>query len=67
MQGELLDEKLVVPRLRVRKNWFEGLADEPIDTTHPDVGANPDAQDGEVPKIGLLLTTHVPSRSLRLL
>ena len=44
----MLGEKLVVPRLRVRKDWFEGLADEPIDTTHPDVGAKPDAQDGTV-------------------
>lgn len=39
-------EKLVVPRLRVRKDWYKGLDDDPIDHTHPDVGIRPDAQDG---------------------
>lgn len=39
-------EKLVVPRLRVRKDWYKGLNDDPIDHTHPDIGVMPDAQDG---------------------
>jgi hypothetical protein len=42
----VLAEKLVVPRLRVRKDWYKGLDDDPIDHTHPDVGFRPDAQDG---------------------
>ncbi|CAL8462321.1 g1854 [Coccomyxa elongata] len=44
--GEVLAEKLVVPRLRVRKDWYKGLDPDPIDHSHPDVGIRPDAQDG---------------------
>ena len=43
-QGQRMREKLVVPRLRVRKRWFEGLNPDPIDHTHPDAGNNADAQ-----------------------
>ena len=43
MQGEQLAEKLVVPRLRVHKDWFVGLAEDFIDHSHPDVGAAPDS------------------------
>ncbi len=42
----MLAEKLVVPRLRVRKDWYKGLDDDPTDHSHPDVGIRPDAQDG---------------------
>ena len=55
-QGEVLGEKLVLPRLKVRKLWFEGLADEPIDTHHPDLGARPDAQDGSLPQPGACIS-----------
>ena len=44
MQGEQLPEKLVVPRLRVHRDWFKGLAEDFIDHSHPDVGAAPDAE-----------------------
>ncbi len=46
MQGEILGEKLIVPRLRVRKDWYQNLDPDPTDHTHPDLGINPDAQDG---------------------
>jgi hypothetical protein len=46
LQGEVLAEKLVIPRLRVRKDWFKGLNNDPIDHSHPDIGIHPDAQDG---------------------
>lgn len=35
--GYLMSDKLVVPRRRVRKNWFEGLNPDPVDRSHPDV------------------------------
>lgn len=41
-------EKLVIPRLRVRKRWYEGLNDDPIDHSHPDAGGMADAQYGFV-------------------
>ncbi|WIA09420.1 hypothetical protein OEZ85_008825 [Tetradesmus obliquus] len=34
--GEMLDHRLVVPRLRVRKQWFKGLNGDPVDHSHPD-------------------------------
>ena len=30
-------DKLVVPRRKVKKNWFGGLHPDPVDRTHPDV------------------------------
>jgi len=35
--GEQLREKLVVPRLRVRRDWHVGLAVDHVDHSHPDV------------------------------
>ena len=46
VQGEILPEKLIVPRLRIRKDWYQKLAPDPTDHSHPDLGTNPDAQDG---------------------
>lgn len=46
VQGEILPEKLIVPRLRIRKDWYQNLAPDPTDHSHPDLGTNPDAQDG---------------------
>jgi hypothetical protein len=31
--------QLRVPRLRVRRNWFVGINPDPVDHSHPDVGA----------------------------
>ena len=39
-QGEKLTDVLQVPRLRVRKDWYVGLHDDPVDHSHPDVGGN---------------------------
>ncbi|KAK9817910.1 hypothetical protein WJX72_004192 [[Myrmecia] bisecta] len=36
--SELLAERLLVPRLQVRKDWFKGLNPDPIDHSHPDIG-----------------------------
>ena len=30
-------DKLVVPRRKVKKNWYGGLHSDPVDRTHPDV------------------------------
>lgn len=46
VQGEIMEEKLTVPRLRVRKDWYQNLDPDPTDHSHPDLGVNPDAQDG---------------------
>lgn len=40
-------EKLVVPRLRVRRDWHKGLSPDPINRS-PDVGMLRDAQDGSL-------------------
>ncbi|KAI8464347.1 MAG: hypothetical protein J3K34DRAFT_492220, partial [Monoraphidium minutum] len=37
--GERLSQSLRVPRLRVRRNWFVGVNPDPVDHSHPDVGA----------------------------
>lgn len=73
IQGEVLAEKLVVPRLRVRKDWYKGLDPDPIDHSHPDVGIRPDAQDGStglsphaMPLPGLAQHSRVPSGSMQL-
>jgi hypothetical protein len=39
-------EKLVVPRLRVRRDWHKGLAADPINREPRDGAAHRDAQDG---------------------
>ncbi len=31
-------EQLTVERLKVRRDWYKGLAADPIDHSHPDVG-----------------------------
>lgn len=36
--------RLVVPRLKVHKDWWQGLAEDFIDHDHPDVGGNTDAE-----------------------
>lgn len=43
-QGEMLHPKLVVPRLKVYKDWYEGLATDFIKHDEPDVGGNTDAE-----------------------
>ncbi len=45
MQGEQFEDKLVVPKLRVHKDWFRGLMADFIDHSHPDIGTLADAQD----------------------
>lgn len=41
-----MPERLTVPRLRIRKDWYQNLAPDPTDHSHPDLGVRPDAQDG---------------------
>lgn len=36
--GDLMAEKLIVPRLRMRRNWYKGLAADPVDHSNPDIG-----------------------------
>jgi hypothetical protein len=38
VQGEKMKEQLTVERLKVRRDWYKGLAADPIDHSHPDVG-----------------------------
>ncbi|XP_038702090.1 protein DEFECTIVE IN EXINE FORMATION 1-like isoform X2 [Tripterygium wilfordii] len=37
VSGYIMTEKLVVPRLKVRKDWHVGLHPDPVDRSHPDV------------------------------
>ncbi|XXG51470.1 hypothetical protein AAC387_Pa03g0024 [Persea americana] len=37
VSGYLMTEKLEVPRLKVRKDWYVGLHPDPVDRSHPDV------------------------------
>lgn len=32
-----MTDKLVIPRLRVKKDWHVGLHTDPVDRSHPDV------------------------------
>ena len=43
-----MTEKLVVPRLRVRRDWHKGLQADPINRAADAVGARADAQDGSL-------------------
>ena len=42
-QGEQMAERLQVPKLRVRRDWYKGLAADHVDHGHPDVGNSSDA------------------------
>ena len=33
-----MKEQLTVERLKVRRDWYKGLAADPIDHSHPDIG-----------------------------
>ncbi|KAE8697722.1 Protein DEFECTIVE IN EXINE FORMATION 1 [Hibiscus syriacus] len=35
--GYLMTDKLEVPRIKVRKDWYVGLHPDPVDRSHPDV------------------------------
>ncbi|XP_030479712.1 protein DEFECTIVE IN EXINE FORMATION 1 [Cannabis sativa] len=37
VSGYMMVDKLVVPRRKVKKNWYVGLDPEPVDRSHPDV------------------------------
>lgn len=39
LQGEQMAERLQVPKLRVRRDWYKGLAADHVDHSHPDVGS----------------------------
>jgi len=61
--GEQLPHKLVVPRLKVKKNWFAGLNPDPTDHEHPDVtDLYPDRplQEEEPSQIEQEMPEHVP-------
>lgn len=33
----MMVDKLIVPRRKVKKNWYVGLDPDPVDRSHPDV------------------------------
>ncbi|CAK9179759.1 unnamed protein product [Ilex paraguariensis] len=37
VSGYMMSDKLEVPRLKVKKDWYVGLHPDPVDRTHPDV------------------------------
>ncbi|XP_050114709.1 protein DEFECTIVE IN EXINE FORMATION 1-like isoform X2 [Malus sylvestris] len=37
VSGYMMVDKLVIPRRKVKKNWYGGLHPDPVDRTHPDV------------------------------
>ena len=43
-----MTEKLVVPRLRVRRDWHKGLQPDPINRSTGALGAHAAAQDGSL-------------------
>ncbi|KAK9842754.1 hypothetical protein WJX74_001858 [Apatococcus lobatus] len=60
--GEKLFERIAVGPLRVHRDWYVGLKDDPIDHAHPDVGDTPDSGLGINPFRRLLL--HEGSASM---
>lgn len=44
LQGEMHHSRLVVPRLKVHKDWWQGLAEDFIAHDNPDVGGKTDAE-----------------------
>lgn len=32
-----MSDKLEIPRLKVKKDWYVGLHEDPVDRSHPDV------------------------------
>jgi len=51
-QGEQAAHSLIIPRLRVRRDWFKGLNPDPTDHTKPDIGADKDDSGVGERKIG---------------
>jgi hypothetical protein len=41
-QGEDASYPYYIPRLRVKRDWYKGLNPDPVDHSHPDVGAGGD-------------------------
>lgn len=37
VSGYMMADKIVLPRRRVKKNWYAGLLSDPVDRSHPDV------------------------------
>ncbi|CAI9098388.1 OLC1v1035025C1 [Oldenlandia corymbosa var. corymbosa] len=37
VSGYKMSDKLEIPRLKVKKDWYVGLHDDPVDRSHPDV------------------------------
>lgn len=57
-----MSDKLVVPRRRVRKNWYEGLNLDPVDRSHPDVDDQQLVQEAaEMNSLRELLSLYVDS------
>jgi hypothetical protein len=40
VSGYMMSDKLEVPRLKVKKDWYVGLHPDPVDRSHPDVHDN---------------------------
>ncbi|GBG71239.1 hypothetical protein CBR_g8542 [Chara braunii] len=36
--GEVMMESITIPRLRIKKDWYVGLAEDPVDHSRPDIG-----------------------------
>lgn len=41
-KGDMAAYPLTIPRLRVEREWYKDLDADPVDHSHPDVGADPD-------------------------
>ncbi|XP_027072575.2 protein DEFECTIVE IN EXINE FORMATION 1-like [Coffea arabica] len=37
VSGYMMSDKLEIPRLKVKKDWYVGLHEDPVDRSHPDV------------------------------
>lgn len=45
MSGYMMVDKLIVPRRKIKKNWYVGLDPDPADRSHPDVQDDQLSQD----------------------
>ncbi|XP_028770563.1 protein DEFECTIVE IN EXINE FORMATION 1 [Neltuma alba] len=50
VSGYMMSDKLVVPRRKVRKDWYAGLDSDPVDRSHPDVHDDQLVQESTIKK-----------------
>lgn len=54
-----MSDKLEVPRLKVRRDWYVGLLPDPVDHSHPDVHDDLLTQDTLIPRTSLCFIQYI--------